>query len=95
MLYLTIIIRLSFIARIWEIAKEEGVIRRGRRARWITSTSIIILLKKPHSIIVTYPYQTGKRFLIMACAMAIFAMLFRFPLGKDILAWTVNTLKKN
>lgn len=31
----------------------------------------------------------------MAFAMAIFAMLSRFPLEKDILAWTVDTLKKN
>ena len=70
MLYLTIIIRLSFTARSWEIAREECVLRRGRRPRWIISTSIIIQLKQPHSIIVTYPYRTGKRFLMMACAMA-------------------------
>ena len=50
--------RLSILWRIMEI--EEGVIRRGRRPRWITPSEISIILhmiRKLNSIIVYYSFK--------------------------------------
>ena len=66
--------RLSILRRIMEI--EEGVIRRGRRPRRITPSSISIILRKirkPNSIIVLLFIQNNLLFLL--CFYPLFRLV--------------------